>query len=156
MAFGEHLLRSETFLPRSRSEVFAFFANAENLEAITPPEVRFRITSPLPIRMGPGTLIDYQLRLFGMPFTWRTLISLWRENEEFVDEQLNGPYSRWIHSHAFFDAPGGTRVVDEVRYRLPLFPLGELAFPLVRWQLRRIFAYRSRRLRDFLAVGAPR
>ena len=147
---GEHLLWTETFVPRARAEVFAFFANAENLEGITPPELRFEIATPLPILMGAGTRIDYRLRLFGVRFMWASLISEWDEGTAFVDEQLRGPYALWVHRHAFYDAPGGTRVEDRVRYRLPLFPLGELAYPLVRRQLARIFDYRAARLRVLL------
>lgn len=150
MASGEHLLTTETLIPRPREEVFAFFAAAENLERITPPELQFRIRTPLPIGMEAGALIEYRLGLFGVPFRWRTRISRWEPPESFADEQLQGPYARWIHTHRFEQVEGGTRVTDEVRYRLPLYPLGELALPLVRLQLRRIFSYRTRRLHELL------
>jgi ligand-binding SRPBCC domain-containing protein len=155
MAPGDHTLRTELLVPRPRAEVFAFFAAAENLERITPPELRFRIVTPLPIAMAVGTLIDYELRLFGVPFGWRTRIAGWEAGRGFVDEQLRGPYARWVHTHGFRDADGGTLVTDEVRYRLPLFPAGEVAHPLVRRQLRRIFAYRARRVRELLVDAAP-
>ena len=141
-------------VPRPRKQTFAFFAAAENLELITPPELNFEIASAQPIQMGKGTLIEYRLRLFGLPFTWTTLISHWDEGRCFVDEQLKGPYSKWVHTHTFEDAQGGTRVIDEVCYRLPLYPLGELALPLVRRQLSRIFAFRARRLSELLVDGA--
>ena len=150
-ARGEHLLRAETTIGRPRSEVFAFFAAAENLGRITPPELSFEIRTPLPVRMGAGARIDYRLRLFGLPFLWRTLISRWEPETLFVDEQVSGPYASWVHTHTFADVPGGTRVTDEVRYRLPLFPAGELAYPVVRLQLARIFSYRRRRLAELLA-----
>ena len=147
---GDHLFTWETLIPRPRGEVFAFFADAENLERITPPELRFRIRTPLPITMAAGTLIDYQLGLFGVPFSWRTRISRWEPDTLLVDEQLSGPYAKWVHTHRFEDAEGGTRMLDEVVYRLPLYPAGELAHPLVRVQLRRIFGYRGRRIRALL------
>jgi len=147
---GEHIFRDETFVPRPRHETFAFFADAENLERITPPQLRFAIKSPVPIAMTAGTRIDYQLRLFGIPFTWRTLISTWQPDDVFVDEQLRGPYAQWIHTHRFFDAPGGTRVTDQVRYRLPFFPLGEVGYPLVRRQVRKIFEFRGARMKELL------
>ena len=153
LPFGEHILRRETFVPRPRAEAFAFFADAGNLELITPPELRFEITSALPIRMAEGALIEYRLRLFGIPFSWTTLISRWEAGRSFVDEQVKGPYSKWVHTHSFSDVEGGTRVLDEVRYRLPILPLGELAHPLVRRQLRRIFNYRAHRLQELLGSG---
>lgn len=154
---GEHMLTAETTIPRPREEVFAFFAAAENLERITPPELRFTIATPLPIRMGEGALIEYRLRLFGVGFAWKTRISRWEPGHCFVDEQLSGPYRKWVHTHRFEDVPGGTRVLDEVRYRLPFFPLGETAYPLVRRQVRRIFDFRAQRLSELLAApGAAR
>jgi ligand-binding SRPBCC domain-containing protein len=150
---GEHVFRDETFIPRPRHETFAFIADAENLERITPPELRFEIESARPVSMHAGTRIEYRLRLFGVRFGWSTLISDWVPDEWFVDEQLRGPYAQWIHTHRFFDASGGTRVTDEVRYRLPLFPLGEIAYPLVRRQVARIFAYRGKKLTELLGAS---
>jgi ligand-binding SRPBCC domain-containing protein len=149
-ARGDHRFTAETLVARPRHEVFSFFADAENLERITPPELSFRIRTPLPISIREGALIDYRLGLFGVPFTWKTRISRWEPETLFVDEQLSGPYAKWIHTHRFEDAPGGTLMRDEVLYRLPLFPAGELAHPLIRLQLRRIFAYRGRRIRALL------
>jgi ligand-binding SRPBCC domain-containing protein len=154
MPLGEHLLTRETLIPRPRTQVFDFFADAENLERITPPELNFQIQSPLPIRMGAGALIEYRLRLFGLRFRWKTRISHWDPGVSFVDEQLQGPYALWVHTHRFRDVGRGTLVTDEVRYRLPLFPAGEIAYPLVRLQLRRIFNFRARRLHELLGSGA--
>ncbi len=147
---GEHLLVTETTIGRPLDEVFAFFSAAENLQRITPPEMHFAIVTPPPIEMAAGTLIDYRLRLLGVPFRWRTRIARWEPPALFVDEQLEGPYALWIHTHGFRQVEGGTRVRDEVRHRLPVYPLGELAYPLVRLQLRRIFGYRRRRMRELL------
>lgn len=150
MRRSDHILTTETFIPRPPPEVFAFFAAAENLQRITPAELEFRIVTLLPVTMAAGALIDYRLRLFGIPFSWQTVISRWEPCSCFVDEQLRGPYAKWVHTHTFRETAGGTLVTDEVRYRLPLFPLGELAYPLVRLQLRRIFAYRARLLEQIL------
>jgi ligand-binding SRPBCC domain-containing protein len=105
--------------------------------------------------MEVGTLIEYRLRLFGFPFAWTTRISRWEPGRCFVDEQIRGPYARWVHTHTFEDAGGGTIVRDEVRYWLPLYPFGEVVHPLVRRQLRRIFAFRADRLRDLFRAPQP-
>ena len=153
MASRQHILNARTFIRQPRMDVFTFFAAAENLERITPPELRFQILTPLPLPMAAGTRIDYRLRLFGIPFRWTTVISRWEPGLGFVDEQVKGPYAKWVHTHSFEETAGGTLVSDEVCYRLPLFPFGEIAYPLLRLQLRRIFAYRARRLGELLGGG---
>ena len=149
-----HRLHTTTFLPRPREEVFAFFADAGNLARITPPELNFRITTPQPIDIREGTLIDYRLGLFGVPFSWRTEIVRWEPPRAFVDRQLAGPYRLWHHTHTFVDAEQdgrvGTRMDDRVLWQLPLAPAGELAYPVVRLQLARIFGYRQRVIQEIL------
>ena len=140
---GDRLLRAVTFIPLPRDDVFPFFAAAENLERITPPELRFRIVTPAPIEMAPGTLIDYRLRLGGVPFGWRTEITEWEPPYAFTDSQRRGPYRTWIHRHVFEERGGGTLMTDEVRYGLPFKPFGQVALPIVRAQLGRIFRYRQ-------------
>lgn len=148
---SDHLLETSLHLPIPRPRVFGFFADAANLEAITPPELRFRITTPLPIAMKQDTIIDYRLSLRGIPFRWRTRIAVWEPPHRFVDLQERGPYTLWEHTHTFTDAAdGGTLVRDRVRYRLPFGPLGDLALPLVRRDLTRIFGYREVRVRHLL------
>ncbi len=153
---AEHTLRSTLHLALPREHVFAFFAAAENLERITPPELAFKIRTPRPIVIREGALIDYTIGLHGIRMRWRTLIAQWVPNEYFVDEQLKGPYAQWIHRHSFRDdGVGGTIIEDEVRYRLPFGALGDLAHVLVKLQLRRIFRYRTSRVRELLGVAAP-
>ncbi len=143
-----HRFTARTALPLPRARVFRFFAAAENLERITPAELRFRIITPLPIEMREGARITYRLQLFGVPFQWDTLISRWDPPNEFVDEQLRGPYRSWIHRHLFSDAPDGTCVDDEVTYALPFYPFGEMVAPAVAIQVRRIFRHRERVIRE--------
>ena len=147
---GHHFLETSTLLPLKADDVFAFFANAENLERITPPELAFRILTPTPIDMREGTIIEYRLRLFGVPFSWRTRIVEWQPNDHFIDEQIRGPYRRWRHRHTFVECEEGTRMTDRVEYRLPFLPAGAVALPLVRHQLDRIFRYRTDAIRELL------
>jgi ligand-binding SRPBCC domain-containing protein len=147
---SRRLLRTTLDLPLPRDEVFAFFSRPENLGRITPPELSFRIVTPPPIEMRPGAVIDYSIGLWRLPLRWRTRIAIWRPPASFVDVQERGPYAEWEHLHSFQEIPGGTRVVDEVRYRLPFGRLGALVHPLVRLQLRRIFSYRQRMLHEIL------
>ena len=140
---GKGVLRATQTVPVPRAELFPFFADARNLARITPAEMGFEIITPGTIEMRVGTLIDYRIRVMGVPLRWKTVISRWDPPHEFVDEQLRGPYAEWIHRHRFTEtASGGTLMEDEVRFRLPFGPLGAIGAPFVRWQLRRIFGYR--------------
>lgn len=136
-------LEREQIIRRPLPEVFEFFSRAENLERITPPWLRFRLLSRGRVEMHPGALIDYRLRLHGIPIRWTSLIEDWEHDQRFVDQQVRGPYKFWRHEHVFSEVDGGTRVQDRVNYALPLGRLGELAgLPLVRRDVTRIFDYR--------------
>lgn len=149
-----HLLKRRQLLPLPRRELFPFFADAGNLARISPPELRFQFVSELPIDMRVDARIEYRLSLFGLPFGWQTRVSQWNPHVSFVDEQVRGPYRQWIHTHRFRELGSETEMEDEVAWALPLQPLGELVFPLVRWQLDRIFDYRAGAIRAIFAGDA--
>lgn len=142
------IVERELWLPREPDEVFPFFADAFNLEAITPPWLRFRILTPAPIEMRQGAVIDYRLRFRGVPVQWRSEITAWDPPHRFVDEQRRGPYQRWIHEHTFETIRGGTLVRDHVDYAVPGGRLVERLF--VAGDLDRIFDYRHEALRRLL------
>jgi ligand-binding SRPBCC domain-containing protein len=135
-----HRLQSVTWIPRPLAEVFAFHADAGNLQALTPPWFDFRILTPRPIEMRAGTRIEYRLRLRGIPIRWLTEIAEWAPGSHFVDVQRRGPYRRWEHRHEFEEKDGGTEIRDDVRFAAPLDWLvhGWLVAP----DVRRIFTYR--------------
>lgn len=149
---AEFTLERKLTLDRPINAVFDFFADAVNLERITPPELKFHIITKQPIHIEKGTLIDYTLKMRGFPVKWRTEISVWNPPFEFVDQQLRGPYKQWIHTHTFTEVDAGTTLIeDEVRYRLPLEPLGDIAHFLIRRELDYIFDYRQKAVAEILA-----
>ncbi len=145
---GLRIVRRSVVVPRDMDGTFEFFADAGNLEAITPEWLRFTITTPMPIAMREGALIDYRIRLHGIPVRWHTRIDAWEPPYRFVDRQLRGPYRWWHHEHRFEPVDGGTRVTDEVEYASPLRWISD---PLVvRRDVERIFDFRSARLGELL------
>ncbi|MFN0134036.1 MAG: SRPBCC family protein [Phycisphaerales bacterium] len=162
-----HELHCEVLLPRPIEDVFDFFADAANLQALTPPWLNFTITTPTPIDMREGTLIDYRLRVRGLPIRWRSRIVRWQPPFKFVDEQIKGPYRLWWHEHEFRSVPLygdglaaqhpaprsdgnngakrlGTLAIDRVRYAVPMDWLTHSL--LVRPDVERIFEYRKQEL----------
>jgi ligand-binding SRPBCC domain-containing protein len=134
----------ELELPAPPEEVFPFFADAANLEAITPPWLNFHIVTPRPIVMHEGALIDYRVRVRGLPLRWRTRINLWQPPNQFVDEQLRGPYRMWIHEHTFTPHAGSTLARDHVRYAIPF---DFLLHRFVRSDIEKIFRFRAEALK---------
>ncbi len=154
---ADYVLEREAMVTCTLAQVFDFFSKAENLEALTPPWLNFRIVTPQPIKMRQGATIAYQLRVRGIPVRWLTEIELWRPPYEFVDVQVKGPYRLWRHTHRFEQCDGGTRIVDVVRYALPFGPLGRLVHRLqVARDLARIFDYREHRFRSLLGGPSPK
>ncbi len=150
-----NILRREQRLPGTPEEVFAFFADARNLEALTPPLLHFRVVTPAPIVIGAGALIRYRLRVHGVPLSWLTEITAWDPPHRFVDEQRKGPYALWQHTHTFEPTrDGATLMRDVVRYRVGFGPLGALATRLVvRRDVEAIFDFRAERIPALLAGG---
>jgi ligand-binding SRPBCC domain-containing protein len=146
-----HFVRREQLLDAAPEAVFPFFADAFNLEQITPPWLGFGVVTPRPIDMRAGALIEYRLKLHGVPLRWRTTIAVWDPPRRFVDVQIRGPYRLWHHTHEFEPAgDGGTVMRDVVRYAMPFGPLGELArLALVRRDLAAIFDYRHAAIRPY-------
>ena len=143
-------------VPHPRHEVFAFFSDIRNLERITPPRLHFKILTPLPCELAAGTLIDYRLKLCGIPFQWQTCIDQFEPDDFFADTQRRGPYRHWYHEHRFSDVPEGTLIEDHVRYQLWG---GPLAWPLhglfIKRSLGKIFAFRKQAIDTLLASPTP-
>lgn len=149
----EHILTRSLKLPIPRQRAFAFFSDAANLEQITPPQLKFHILTPHPISMRQGTLIEYRLKLRGIPVRWQTEISVWDPPHAFVDRQLKGPYKQWIHRHKFIEFDANTTIVeDEVKYRLGFAPFGEALHFVIRRELDQIFDYRELRITELLTA----
>ena len=147
-----HVLEREQTLALDPERAFEFFADARNLERITPPWLRFRVVTPGEIVMRAGTLIEYRLVLHRIPVRWLTRIETWEPPTRFVDRQLRGPYALWEHSHSFEPVAGGTLVRDRIRYRIGFGILGGLAQLLVvRRDLDRIFDYRREQVSNLAA-----
>jgi ligand-binding SRPBCC domain-containing protein len=146
---AEHILEREQIIQKPLTEIFEFFAEAGNLERITPPELKFHIITPQPIEIKKGTLIDYTLKLRGIPITWRTEITEWNPPFSFTDTALKSPYKQWIHLHTFETGKRGETIMkDLVRYRLPFEPLGDLAHFFVKKELKYIFDYRFKTVEE--------
>ena len=152
-----HVLERTQTVRRPLAEMFNFFSDPRNLQRLTPAFLNFRFLEPPPEVMHPGTAIDYQIRLYGVPVHWRTRIEIVEPPNKFVDVQEKGPYALWRHRHTFSDAGHGrTEVKDFVEYALPLWPLGEVAYYLfVARSLEQIFEYSERELDEIVGSGSP-
>ena len=143
-------LTSSLRVPRGREEMFAFFSDAHNLERITPGFLKFRVLTPAPIELREGVVIDYALRVRGVPLRWRSEITVWDPPHRFVDRQVRGPYRRWVHEHRFVSLDGGgTLVEDRVEYAVPGGRLVHALF--IKRDVQAIFAYRTAVLREIFS-----
>ena len=144
---GGYVLRAECVVPRPVDEVFAFFSDATKLETLTPAKLRFQILTPTPIEMFAGQIIDYRLKVRGIPMRWTSEISVWEPPRRFVDVQRRGPYSHWHHEHLFEpDGDNSTRVIDIVHYSVPGGAL--VNWLIVERDVKKIFAYRQQVLQE--------
>ncbi len=138
------ILEKSTNIEQPRDLTFSFFSDTANLDKITPSWLNFKILTPLPIKMQKGAIIDYQLKLYGLPVKWRTEITEWEPPHRFVDVQVSGPYHLWVHEHIFEELDGSTRMIDRVQYAAPGGPLEPIVHTLfVRRDVERIFNYRE-------------
>lgn len=147
-----HRFETQIWLPHRREEVFKFFADPCNLERLTPPWLHFEIITSPDIVIEQGTLLDYRLRLRGIPLRWQSEISVWEPPQRFVDRQTKGPYSLWVHEHTFVEDHRGTIVGDRVEYAVPGGPLVQKF--LVAPDLRQIFQYRQSVLQEIFTPAA--
>jgi len=150
-------LRRDVFIKASQDEVFSFFSQAKNLNAITPPWLHFEILTPLPIKIGRQTRIDYSLKLLGLRFPWKTEITEWQPPDLFIDKLIKGPYRHWEHTHRFKRKNHGTVMQDIVLYAVPGFVLAPpLHFFFVRSRLEKIFSYREEALLRIFKEASPK
>lgn len=148
-----YLIERSLLVPHPLDRVFAFFADARNLQALTPPWLHFSVVSQGDLAMREGLLIDYRIRLRILPMRWQSRITAWQPPHRFIDEQTRGPYRRWVHEHTFTPQDGATLVRDRVEYEVPGGPLAPLIHRLlVRPDLERIFDYRTRVLPSLLSA----
>ena len=168
------LIKRSVIVNQPIKKVFDFFSDATNLEVLTPHWLHFKIISSLPIKMGSGTVIEYKLKVKGLPISWRSEILDWNPPFIFVDSQINGPYEMWVHTHRFTELKNVTRLDDEVIYKVPGDGLVELCFRnrwsiislvgyllqlvtscvalIVRRDLDKIFDYRTRKLQKHFGI----
>jgi len=148
-----HLLERSQRVEVPVERAFSFYADGANLEPLTPPWLHFRLLNRQPLTLEAGALLDYRLRLHGVPIRWQTRIEIWEPPHRFFDTQARGPYALWEHSHEFESAGEDAAVIhDRVRYAVPLGPIGALAHRLfVRRDLERIFDYRRDRTAALIA-----
>lgn len=137
-------LETQIWLPRSPDEIFSFFSDPTNLDRLTPPWLHFEMLTPKSVAMRVGTLLDYRLRLHGIPIRWQSEISVWEPPHRFIDRQTKGPYREWVHEHTFTPHEGGTLVVDSVTYAVPGGTIIQKF--VVAPDLDRVFRYRHKML----------
>jgi len=145
-----HEFKTTIKLPLGIEEVFSFFCNTANLKKITPPQFHLQPLTPQPIEITQGIIMNYKLRLYGFPLRWQLKIANWDPPYQFIDEQIRGPFRLWRHTHRFREENGATIIEDHLHYALRFWPMGEIASPLVRAQVKWLFRYRKQAVQDAL------
>lgn len=149
----ENLFIARQFVPLKRNQVFSYFSKAENLETLTPSFLNFKILTKSTPMIEKGTLIDYTLKIHGVPVKWRTLIQDWNPDQSFVDYQLKGPYKKWHHLHTFEEVEGGTLICDQVIFEIPGWLFGKALLPLIRRDIESIFSFRQKKIKELYLMG---
>jgi uncharacterized protein len=149
---GYQVYEADQWVQRPIESVFEFFSAAENLERITPPWLNFHVVGKSTTSIQNGTLIDYNLKIKGVPVRWQSRIEQWEPPHKFVDTQIRGPYKYWHHLHTFETVRNGTWLHDRVHYRVPMGGLGQA---VLGWQIRKdvetIFSFRTKTIREMFA-----
>lgn len=149
-----YTFQSEQFLDQPLDRVFNFFKKPENLDSVTPKNLGFKILTPSPILMKKGAEIDYTIWLYGFPMKWKTIITEYDPPHSFTDSQVKGPYKTWIHTHRFASQGDGTLMTDDLKYEIPLGPLGVIAHVLfVKREVEKIFEYRKKVIDQIFSQG---
>lgn len=135
-------------MPVSVEELFAYHTRPGAFERLAPPWQRLDIVEQAG-GMADGGRVVFDARLGPLRKRWVAEMSGYREGEQFVDTQVEGPFAHWRHTHRFVAVDGSTsELVDHVEYGLP-------AGGVTEWfgegpadkQLQRLFAFRHRRTR---------
>jgi uncharacterized protein (TIGR01777 family) len=149
---GEQVLKRYQWVSKGPDEVFSFFSDETNLEEITPNYLNFKVVKKSTPELTEGTLIDYKLKVRGLPMKWRSRINSFVTQKSFVDEQIHGPYSKWHHTHEFFPLSKGTLMKDNIIYKVPMGPFGHILSKLfINRDLNNIFKFRRTKINQLFS-----
>lgn len=131
------------------NDVFAFHERPDALALLSPPFPPVRMIA----RTGEGIEAGSRVELRVGLFRWVAQHTKYEQNHLFVDEQVQGPFAKWIHRHEFETAGSKTRLTDRIDYELPGGSLVNLLFGwTVNLGLRNMFAHRHRVTQELARV----